>query len=268
MNEKGKLINDIGFNLFIALLTNAVCTLASLFLTVFNKYISIQKIPDFLPFIFSITGFLFILIIAINIFRLKTQYQQLDTQRKKVGIIDIIQQKDMDFKKLSKIPEKLYNAKIIKVFFNTGHSFFGAHSKTIRKAINENKTKEVNVLLAKEDSKFLDDIAIIEKDKDTTSESSSFKKQIQDVKDELDDINKGINKNVIEIRYYDTEFRLSMILIESIKKEKWGWITLSLPPYTSVDSISFEIESNDKDDNIYNLCEDHFNAVWDKLKPK
>jgi hypothetical protein len=58
-----------------------------------------------------------------------------------------------------------------------------------------------------------------------------------------------------------------MILIESKSDERWGWVTLTLPPLKAVDTFSFEIESKKSEyDNIYNQCKYHFDAVWKRLK--
>jgi hypothetical protein len=296
MGSEKKSIIKLGSGAVIGVISSFLSIFASLISTISNISSLYQKPPLLIPFIISIFGLIIFSILAVYFIRLKNQYKEIEadkevefqlkeqeiaklkkevkiqepivTQNKNAGIISIIPRKDNSVINSPFIVEKLKSARKIKFFFNTGYSFFGAHSKIILEAINENKTEDIMVLIAKEDSKFLDDIAIIEKNKDTTSGFLPFNEQVQAVKKELDGINKKTHKNVIEIRFYDTEFRVSMILIESRNDEKWGWLTLSLPPYTSVKSFSFEIESKDKnDDNIYNLCEKHFDAVWEKLDP-
>ena len=191
-------------------------------------------------------------------------------QCKNVGIVNIIQQKDKFNKNYKKIPEKIKKASEICAFFTTGHGFFKANEEALKYAANNNILDNVRVIIGKKDSAFLTKVAEVEIKAGWKSDINSIHNEITSVIDILEDIKKALKRNVsIEIRYVETEFRASMVLIKSRsmegkKKEKWGWVTLTLPPAKARNSISFEIEGSegkDKDD-IYSQCEDHFNSIW------
>ena len=302
VSSENKELKKMKFTVLAGLIVTALSSVASTIFSYLGKIISEQNIFGNLPLIFSSIGLFISSALAIYIWRFKKQYkstelskkeefqekakilevttqeitklrekieiqEQIVAQNKNAGIISIIKLSHDFGKNPPVVVEKLKNARYVKVFFNTGKTFFANNSETIREAAKMGKTEKVQVLIASEKSKFLEDIEIIEKKAGTIFDPLRVKEEIDGVRKELDAINSATKKETVEIRYFDTEYRISIILIESVNGEKWGWLTLALPPVKTIESIAFEIEKNDKVNNIYNLCENHFNAVWEKLKP-
>jgi len=185
-----------------------------------------------------------------------------------VGIINIFPQEDNDLLHKSKLKNKIENAKIIRLFFTTGRIFFINNKDALSTAINNGA--KIQVLLAKKDSTFLSDVAIMEKKYAETLSLDSIHKEVDDVYDKISLIRAEQSAKVkgeISVKYYETEFRMSMILIESAGKNDWGWVTVTLPPAKAINTISFEIEQNKHatKDNMYTQCKTHFEDVWEKI---
>jgi len=191
-----------------------------------------------------------------------------------VGIINIFPQEDNDILHKNKLKNKIENANIIRLFFTTGRGFFINNKDAVSTAIKNGA--EIQVLLAKKDSAFLSDVAIMEKNAVETLSLDSIHKEVDDVYDKISLIRAEQSAKVegkIAVKYYETEFRMSIILIETKDKNDWGWVTVTLPPAKAVNTISFEIERNkhakDKSkhtkDNMYTQCKTHFDSVWEKI---
>jgi len=231
-----------------------ICFIISLILKIVLKLEVLEII------LIAILVFIVVMVVLIlEIFQIKTKY-------KNVGIISIIKQRCNNNKSPSKITKKLENAKEIRIFSTTGIHFFYNNTETIKHAIEQNDAK-VFCINANKGSKFLEDVAKMENEAKERAELNNIQEEIDDVEMLLNEINElSSRKNPVQIAHFDTEFRLTMILIKSIKNENWGWVTLTLPPFKSFNSIAFEVESkNLEDDNIYNQCVRHFDAVWKKL---
>ena len=183
---------------------------------------------------------------------LKEKYPIIE-QCNNVGILNIISQKTNVEKNYPKMVEKLKNAAEIRIFHTTGHGFF--HSRSNQSAIKNaiiNNRAEVQVLIGQKKSPFLSSVEKIEKAAGERG-SKSIHEEINDVEKTLNEIEKKIS-----LRYVETEFRSSIVLIKGTEGNEWGWVTLTLPPFKAINSISFEIEKG----NMYNDCIEHFKAVW------
>jgi len=188
-----------------------------------------------------------------------------------VGIIDIFQQGGNPSKNPSMMPEKLINANKIRIFQTTGNKFFNTNWECIEGAIKKNEAK-VSVLIADENSDFLKDVQSLEVSEEGNTgriSNEEIQTEIKVVRDIIDKINERLSTKFVgrevKVRYYKTEFRLSMVLVESTSGENWGWITLTLPPAKARNSISFEITTSKEDDNIFNHCIRHFDEIWKKI---
>ncbi|MDR1173878.1 MAG: hypothetical protein LBK83_00230 [Treponema sp.] len=257
----------------------ALGSIGSLIFTILEKDNLVQNITGILLMLFLafgiVFGFVFVLFL-INKNRslvLQKENEVLTSRNEMAGIIRLIQQRrDIVKKNPENMSDKLQNARRIKIFLTTGLGFFETNYRAIQQAIHDNEA-EAQVIIANKESEFLEAVAQMETKVNKRTKNMIIQNEIDEVKNKLVEINdiikkeKNTGKEYIKIKYFNTEFRLSMILIESKNGERWGWVTLTLPPLKAVDTFSFEIESkNQKDDNIYNQCNTHFDAVWERLK--
>jgi len=181
----------------------------------------------------------------------------------KYGLLDIFSQKG-NFHKFDVIlSKKIRKANEIKILLTTGARFFNNLRADLLSAIKDNNAESIKILIGTKDHVFLNDVKKIEDraDKnDINSEIDTVIGIIEGIRKEAGDLG-----NRIELKHFSTEFRASIILIDS-GKEKWGKITLTLPPAKASDSMSFFIRGkifyNKKADNIFEQCENHFNKIW------
>lgn len=181
-------------------------------------------------------------------------------QCNKLGIIDIYYQKNSD-KNEKYLKRQIMDAKRIDLFFTTGQGFFNAYQSVIVDAMKKNRT-EIRTIVGKKDSLFLNGAGEIEKKYGKRDKKQDINTEIDNIKNFIFDFRtRAGGSGKIEIKHFETEFRTSMVLIES-DKEKWGLITLTTPPLKAVDSVAFVIKDIKDGKTIYKQCEEHFNDVW------
>jgi hypothetical protein len=181
----------------------------------------------------------------------------------KYGLLDVFSQKDNTQKSNLKLSKKIRNAKKIDILYTTGAGFFGAFKTDFLSALKNEAT--IRVLIGAKGGLFLKDVNDIEgrtDDNDINPEVESVNRIIAEIRQQAE-----VADTSIMLEHFSTEFRTSMILIDS-GKEKWGKITLTLPPLKAADSISFYIKGkpNKNSDSIYEQCQKHFNELWKKYK--
>ena len=65
----------------------------------------------------------------------------------------------------------------------------------------------------------------------------------------------------IEVRIYNTEMRNPAIICYDKDDNKFAFLTESLPPKRSIDSVMIKYKNNECDDVI-----NYFNVIWDRHK--
>jgi len=176
----------------------------------------------------------------------------------KYGILDVFSQKNNSKKSDKLLSKKIRKAEEIKILFTTGSGFFGSYKTDLLAAIKNGA--KIKILIGTKNSVFLNDINVIE---DRVNKVVDINLEVDRVLGIVTEIRESNNneKGSIELEHYSTEFRTSMILIK-YKKEKWGKITLTLPPAKAADSLSFYIRGKiiiiEKIENIYKQCKKHF----------
>ena len=177
------------------------------------------------------------------------------------GLLDFFSQKDNPKKSDKVLSEKIRKADEIKILFTTGAGFFSSFKTSLIPAIKNNAT--IKILIGAKDQLFLNDVNRIE----GRPINSNINLEVDQVIRVVEEIRKaaGVDNTRIELKHFSTEFRTSMILIDS-GKGKWGKLTLTLPPAKAADSMSFYIRGklfyNKNKDNIYEQCENHFDEIW------
>ena len=150
------------------------------------------------------------------------------------------------------------------MFFTTGQGFLNTFQSEIVGAMLENHA-EVRIIVGRKNSPFLNSVGMIEKKYKTRNLKRKINPEIKVVKDFIPDFRtrtEGHGK--VELKHFETEFRTSMILIES-HTEKWGLITLTTPPYKAVESVAFMVKDTKNKNTVYKQCRKHFDAVWKTL---
>jgi hypothetical protein len=187
----------------------------------------------------------------------------------KYGLLDVFSQKDNTQKSNKKLSKKIRNAKKIDILYTTGAGFFGAFKTEFISALKENGA-DIRVLIGAKNQLFLKDVSDIE----GRPPVDDINLEVEKVIGTIAEIRKaaGVDDTRIKLEHFSTEFRTSMILIDSGEK-KWGKLTLTLPPLKAADSISFyigggKLSYNKNSDNIYEQCKDHFNKLWDYILEK
>jgi hypothetical protein len=181
-------------------------------------------------------------------------------QCNKLGIIDAYCQKNSD-KNEKYLNQRILDANKIDLFFTTGQGFFNKYQAVIVEAMRRNRV-EIRTIVGERDSVFLNGVSEIENKYGERVKKRDINKEINTTEDFILDLRKRAEgKGQIELKHFKTEFRTSMILIES-DTEKWGLITLTTPPFKAAESVAFVIKDTKDENVIYKQCEKHFENVW------
>lgn len=162
-------------------------------------------------------------------------------------------------------------AERIRIIYVSGRNFFSndCNSALIMQALE--KGKKIQFLCATENSEFLSDIEKLEI-------AQGYRKEGERITDEITKIKELFSRFInFEIRQYNTEYRLPMILADY--KNNNGeiiyktWLTVTLPPYKSKESFllrgQMNASQNDEETSDLNFIEmmnTHFDALWESAK--
>jgi hypothetical protein len=247
---KDKLIN------IVLTVISALGAIGTIF-TIFEKGNLVLKYSSIGIFIIGVIGIIYVF--GKNI--LSKLKDPLIEKCKMAGIIDIYGQfneKDNNFMK-----RKIKDAEHIDLFFTTGKGFLNACQSELVTALKNGA--KIRIIAGTNDSIFLKNVNDIEVQSKIRDKNRSIHDEIDDMKIFINDFKtRSLGEGSIELRHFSTEFRTSMILLES-KNGKWGWVTLTTPPFKAVDSVEFLIQCNYKTD-IYSQCKKHFDNTWNYIK--
>ena len=189
------------------------------------------------------------------------------------GIIDASLDGKFDAKKLERELEK---SSTLKIFYTTGARFFGANEELLAKFIARGGI--VQLLCSKPDSETLNDVQLIEEaflgsprqliHQEIVTCISTMKNILGSAEKFNNEYFQGQKLGKIQFGFSSSLFRSSILICESSNgAQSWGWLTITLPPYKSKDTVSFEItgELNRKGEHniLISRAIGHFNAVWD-----
>jgi hypothetical protein len=239
------LIKGFSFTIFMV-----ICGFASI-ISLPDAYKVLKPILIILSILSLLISFYYFLSIKI---RFKDAFLIL-TKVKDLGILNIYST-GVSTEKLGK---SIRSAKFIKMFFTTGIVFFRSREDDLIKAFENNANMSVIISLPKTD--FTREIELIESRK-----IGEISNEIEQVKTILNRCLKEAMKNTnnqsigrFTIKQFNTQLRIPYIICD----DKYAWITLTLPPARSVQSISFEAAYSDN--GLLKKCINNFDEIWSTI---
>jgi hypothetical protein len=157
--------------------------------------------------------------------------------------------------------EHIAKARTIKIIAVSAQTLIKQHKQEIVDALCS-QNAEVSVLLAQPNSVFVRDVEESESD----SRVGQISPEIEQTKNLLleylkDAASKAKKKTgMVQIGHYGTHLRCSLVLCD----DKWGLLTLNLPPKRAVETVSFELTSTPE--GLLIDCLNHFNRTWEWAK--
>ncbi len=159
--------------------------------------------------------------------------------------------------------DRLKSSKSISILSVSGINLISRHKPQIVAALVNNKAF-VRVLLATPGSEFVEDT----EEAESPTRAGMISRQIHEVEALLREYHAealevaGSNQVVgkLKLGKFRTQLRSSLIICD----DKWGWLTLNLPPRRAIDSLSIEVVPVKS-----GLLEDlvgHFQMVWDQVE--
>lgn len=174
------------------------------------------------------------------------------------------------------------NISRIDIIYTTGSPFFRNFKDTFTQSIKMNA--KIRILIATKETDFIKDLAGIQIDGEESPETKNLNENIAEVERIISEVNSDAAKNdkKIELKHYTTEFRNTIVLIEATEtikiketkgiiktketKQRFGFITLMLPPRKSRNSLLFRISDTENALSLYKMSEKHFQKVWERAK--
>ncbi len=168
-------------------------------------------------------------------------------------------------------------ADIIKILYVSGKNFLTINKRYFALAMHRKIPPSIQYLCAKQGTDFLHDVEKMELGYGSRSDSDCT-------------INEDINKALaflsnlggkkLEIRMFNTQFRLPLILAEfhdknGETKDIRGWLYITLPPHESKESfilsgrcsILDHFDANSEQLNFIAMMESHFDSIWKESIP-
>lgn len=208
---------------------------------------------DFLKnFIYEI---IFTIVLSSGVIALHTTKINRIINLKAVGITHI-HKKGRDVKRLMRSIEKA--SKICIIAF-VPYSLVFDNRELLTEKIKEGCN--IKILLCRYDSPVIKEVCQIENDTDY-----DIANKIEPLKNLLTrmKIDAGIESTgTIEVRTYNTEMRNPAIICYDKDDNKSAFLTVSLPPKRSIDSVMIEYKNNECNDVI-----NYFNAIWNRHNNK
>lgn len=164
----------------------------------------------------------------------------------------------------------------IRIMYVSGKNFLRSNLSLIKTAALQGK--KIEILISDENTKFITDIEKMEKNNGHREENTYITDEIINIKEKfkkLQSEDERCAKN-IEIRHFDSEYRLPFILGE-YDYEKNGkifhrtkvFLYITLPPYKSTKSVILNLyadtfNKSESDLDMIEMVQQHFDAIWDK----
>ena len=241
---------------------NSLSNIVTFLIGVVGSLVSILSIPNDYFILRTILLIFFILLILIGIinsilhkFYIKNSFSILGTC-KSIGISKIHTTGISD----KNLRQKLKKAHVIKIFSTSGIVLFRSKREELIQALLNNAN--ISVLISTLNSEYLREIEILESElrADTIKpELIQVKGILKECMEYVKKISKNKTTGKITINYFNTQLRLPMIICD----DDYGWLTITLAPKRSTESIAFELDKTNT--GLLKNCIDHFDAVWERL---
>jgi len=162
-------------------------------------------------------------------------------------------------------------AREIKVITTSGTRFLDGYRRSISKALAKGAT--MRVLIPKPESDFVRDVGESER------EGKGGEERREEIFQEIGEADRRLSEYLAEanrlgskdksqlgtvlIGYFTTHLRSTLILCD----DKWGWLTITLPPLRASETLSFEL-SQVGSECILSDCIRHFDRTWDIIESR
>ncbi len=162
----------------------------------------------------------------------------------------------------AEINEMFSEANMIKMIFVSGTHFLKENENNIKGALK--RGARVQVLIARPTSEFIKDIEHMENDHMVNG--ARLRKKDDHIDAEILEVIDLFKDSKLELRFYDTEYRLPFKLAYYPNGMVKAWLTMSLPPYKSTQSFVLrgkrasiiEVEGL----HFVEMMETHFDSVF------
>jgi hypothetical protein len=157
------------------------------------------------------------------------------------------------------LTHKIRNSRIIKIFFTTGIAFFGTRIDDLIKAFENNSN--ILILLTNPNSDFTKEIELVEcrKEGEIAHEIEQVKTTLNKCLNEAKKNTNNLCNGKFTIKHFNSQLRFPMVICD----DEYAWITLTLPPARSVQSISFEAINTEN--GFLSSCIRHFDEIWSTI---
>jgi len=153
----------------------------------------------------------------------------------------------------ARLREEMARSSFMQILLLNGNNFFQNLSPDLL-AFKARQTN-MQILLANPDSEFYrEETNMVYRVKDIALPPT--KQKVNEAALRLHD--GGPDDAKVEIRYYNTQFRLSMIILD----RKSCYLTIRLSPHEPMDSIRLEFAGGKDKEGFASHCVDHFNKLW------
>lgn len=167
----------------------------------------------------------------------------------------------------------------IRIMYASGKGFF-LENKTNQKLIEKanNRGAVIQILLATQNTDFVHEVEELEIEAGTREKEATITKELKAVESYLSQFSN------IEIRHFNTEFRMPMMIADygydaenDTYRKSEGWLYVYFPPHWSHDAVILKGQMDNKEtrssvgfelDNLVEMMHTHFEAIWDRHPPK
>jgi hypothetical protein len=160
-------------------------------------------------------------------------------------------------KSTSHLSEHIAEAGTIKIMAISAQTLIKQHKQEIIKALCD-RNAAVCVLLAQPNSDFVGDV----EESESSARNGQISPEIEQAKKLLSEyLNEAAKKagrkvGTFKVGHYGTHLRCSLVLCD----DKWGWLTLNLPPKRAIETASFELTPTAE--GLLTDCKNHFDTTW------
>jgi nucleoside 2-deoxyribosyltransferase len=155
----------------------------------------------------------------------------------------------------------LGTSKLIRIMSTSATRLLEIYRPSIVRAFQQGA--RIQVLVPEPKSQFVKDV--------NESESvhvprTGIEEEIRDIESRLIDFREEARRTIepqqalgtAEIGYFTTHLRSTLVLCD----DRWGWLTITLPPLRAPETVSFELAGTG-DNSLLDSCIKHFNRTWE-----
>jgi hypothetical protein len=153
-----------------------------------------------------------------------------------------------------RLKDEMRRSSYMQILMLNGNNFFQNLSPDLN-AFKARHETHMQILVANPDSEFYrEETNMVYKQKDIALPPNKTK--VNEAVLRLHD--GGPDDQRVDIKYYDTQFRLSMVILDS----QSCYLTIRLSPHEPMDSIRLEFAGGKENAGFASHCVDHFNKLW------